>query len=75
MDTNEKLSVTLINGRFVRHPQLKLERDKLRDAKRCINGPRDPERAAGRARGVVHGEVVRAGKCQRCLDVWEKTRA
>lgn len=66
---------TFINGRYVMHAQLKLDRDKLRDEKRCINGPRDPRKTKGKARGVEHGEVVRAGKCQRCLDVWGKSRS
>lgn len=46
--------------------EVKIRRDALREAQRCINGPR--EGFVG-ARGVVHGEVVRGGKCQRCLDV------
>lgn len=38
----------------------------LRDANRCINGPEVGQ--VGR-KGVIHGPVVRGGKCQHCVDV------
>jgi hypothetical protein len=41
-------------------------RDALRAANRCINGPKVGNVGS---RGVVHGPVVKAGKCQRCVDV------
>lgn len=37
-----------------------------RSAGRCINGPSSGYVSR---RGTVHGEVVRGGKCQRCIDV------
>jgi hypothetical protein len=55
--------------RVLKHPELKTERDGLRAARRCINGPRDPNQTKGRSRGVEHGAVVSGGRCQRCLDV------
>lgn len=45
-------------------------RNLLRAAGRCINGPLVGY--VGR-HGVEHGDVVKSGKCQRCLDVYEKT--
>jgi hypothetical protein len=46
--------------------KVKVRRDTLRDAKKCINGPMVGN--VGR-RGIVHGPVVASGRCQRCLDV------
>lgn len=43
------------------HPDQKLVRDAKRAAGICING--------GPRSRVVHGPVVRGGKCQRCIDV------
>lgn len=57
--------------REILYPELKEARDKLRDAKRCINGPRDPSTNIGKG-GIEHGPVVQAGKCQRCLDVYNR---
>ncbi len=45
----------------IRHPKAKARRDALRAAGICING--------GPRSRVVHGDVVSAGKCQRCIDV------
>ncbi len=40
------------------YPDLKVRRDALRAANRCINsGPKSR---------VPHGEVVQGGRCQRC---------
>lgn len=41
-------------------------RSELRAAGKCINGP-----LVGNVgmHGARHGEVVRGGKCQRCIDV------
>lgn len=55
----------------VEHPDRKVRRDELRAAERCINGPKVGN--VGR-RGVVHGPVVKHGRCQRCLDVYELSR-
>ena len=71
----DDVTTFVINGKRVLHPELKIQRDKLRAENRCINGPRDPAMAAGRAQGVVHGDVVRGGKCQRCIDVHSGERA
>lgn len=49
---------------------VKLRRDELRALGKCINGPLVGN--VGR-HGVVHGEVVKGGKCQRCIDVYEAT--
>jgi hypothetical protein len=42
----------------------------LRAAGRCINGP-----LVGNVghKGVVHGEVAKHSKCQRCLDVYAES--
>ncbi len=48
----------------VLHPNLKKRRDALRAAKICINSSFNPTPRAK----VVHGPVVKAGKCQRCAD-------
>lgn len=37
----------------------------------CINGPLVG--GAGK-RGVIHGPVVRGGKCQHCLDTYKRSR-
>lgn len=51
---------------MVKHPALKARRDAKLAAKICVNsGPRSK---------VEHGEVVKAGKCQRCLDVVDAGR-
>lgn len=62
-----------VNGKLVMHPDAKLSRDQLRAENRCINGPRDPQKTKGLL-GVEHGKVVSGGKCQRCIDVWKKSR-
>lgn len=41
-------------------------RTELRNAGKCINGPLIGDVGC---HGVVHGPVVRAGRCQGCLDV------
>lgn len=43
------------------HVKMKVRRDALRAAKKCING--------GPRSRVVHGPVVSGGRCQRCIDV------
>jgi hypothetical protein len=55
----------------VEHVKLKIRRDMLRQVGRCINGP-----TIGliSRKGVEHGPVVRGGKCQRCLDVWQVSK-
>lgn len=55
----------------VKHPALKARRDALRAAGRCICGPADGTTGA---RGVEHGPVVSAGKCQRCIDQHDGSR-
>lgn len=55
-----------------RYPKIKERREKLTAANRCINGPRE---ARSPTRGVIHGEVVRGGKCQHCLDVHRRGSA
>ena len=64
---------TLVNGVLVLYPRQKRMRDLLREEKRCINGPRDPNQVRG-VGGVEHGPVVSGGKCQRCLDVCKASR-
>lgn len=60
------MSPELQPQRELAFPKMKVRRDALRAAGRCINGP---------AIGVgIHGDVVRGGKCERCLAVWERTR-
>ena len=39
-------------------------REKLRAANKCVNGPLEGN--VGRS-GIVHGPVVKRGRCQRCL--------
>lgn len=46
-------------------------RKKLREANLCINGPLVGDRGQ---RGIEHGPVVKAGKCQRCIDVHKVSR-
>lgn len=46
-------------------------RNKLREAGLCINGPLVGNVGHG---GVVHGPVVKSGRCQRCLDVHKRSR-
>jgi hypothetical protein len=43
----------------------------LRQAGRCINGP-----AVGNfgKHGAIHGPVVKAGKCQRCIEIHARSR-
>lgn len=55
--------------RRYKHPDQKIARDEMRAAGRCINGPRSGDPHAPSKYGVIHGEVVSGGKCQRCLDV------
>lgn len=43
----------------------------LMSVRKCIDGPLDG--FVGR-NGVVHGEVVRGGRCQRCADMAERSR-
>jgi hypothetical protein len=60
----------------VRFPDDKERRDRLRAAGVCINGLLPDElrkRFGNYSRVVVHGPVVRHGKCQHCLDVHAKT--
>jgi len=63
-----------IDGGYLTEPKERLEvqlrRATLRAAGRCINGPLEDR--PGR-HGVVHGPVVRGGKCQRCIDVYART--
>jgi hypothetical protein len=54
-----------------RRAEVSVRRAILRDAGRCINGPLDER--PGRRAGVVHGPVVRGGKCQHCIDVHRRT--
>lgn len=46
--------------------EVKVRHAELRAAGRCINGPLVG--SVGKM-GVVHGVVVRAGRCQRCWDI------
>ena len=57
----------------MKFPELNDRRAKLRALKLCINGPLPGARQTRRASGVVHGPVVKAGKCQHCIDVHKKT--
>lgn len=62
--------------RSLKYPKLKTRRDQLRERNLCINGPLDDRADAprpGPVPRVDHGPVVKAGKCQRCLDVWKRS--
>ena len=54
----------------VEHVKHKVRRDMLRLEGRCICGP-----VVGfvSRNGVVHGPVVRGGRCQRCIDARKQT--
>lgn len=47
-------------------------RQQLRRANRCINGPLEDR--PGKRLGVIHGQPVRGGKCQRCIDACRGAR-
>lgn len=49
----------------------KKHRDTLRNAERCINGPKSG--SIGRRKRIEHGPVVRGGKCQRCIDIHSRS--
>ncbi len=53
-------------------PDAKLRRDEMRAAGRCINGTLDG--SVSKRHGIVHGAVVKGGKCQRCQDVARASR-
>lgn len=63
--------------RTINHPKAKLRRDAMRAAGICINSSYSTPKADGTPRTppkfsrplVEHGPVVKAGKCQRCIDV------
>jgi hypothetical protein len=56
----------MIQQREVLHPKAKIRRDALRAANLCING--------GPRSKVPHGEVISGGRCERCLDVYRRSR-
>lgn len=63
----------------VLHPKHKERRDAMRALGICINASYVMPRADGRfstsprKQRIEHGPVVKAGKCQRCLDVHKQS--
>lgn len=49
-----------------RRAESRTRKEQLREAGRCINGPLH---GFVSRRGTVHGPVVKAGKCARCVAV------
>jgi hypothetical protein len=54
------------NGQHIDYMTNKTRRDARRAARTCIN--------SGPSSRIVHGEVVKAGRCQRCVDVHARSR-
>ena len=52
----------------VRWPHMKKRRDLMRELRYCICGPMAPPGTPSK-HNIVHGEVVKAGKCARCVGV------
>lgn len=63
-----------VGGGYLTDPEMRAEtqlrREELRKVNKCINGPLVGNVGRG---GVVHGEVVHGGKCQRCFDLYKRT--
>ena len=63
-----------MNTTDVRFPDMKVRRDKLRALRYCICGPDAPPGTPSKKYRIVHGEVVKGGRCARCVAIHKGTR-